>query len=59
MTAGIEASATVPGERREPGVARLLTHRFLGLPLFLAVVWVTFRLVTDVASPYVEWVVRW
>lgn len=56
MTTGTETSATVPGERREPGISRLLGHRFLGLPLFLAVVWVTFRLVTDVASPYVQWV---
>jgi len=37
-------------------LARLLTHRILGLPLFLAVAWVMFRLVTDVAAPYVGWV---
>ncbi|MFH1329121.1 MAG: ferrous iron transporter B [Actinomycetota bacterium] len=37
-------------------LGRLLTHRILGLPLFLAVVWVMFRLVTDVATPYVGWV---
>ena len=44
-------------EGRQPGrLGRLLTHRFLGLPLFLAVVWVMFRLVTDVAAPYVGWV---
>jgi ferrous iron transport protein B len=49
----------VVGEQTEdrPGpVARLLTHRYLGFPLFLAVAWVMFRLVTDVASPYVGWV---
>ncbi len=45
-----------PGRGREHRLGRLLTHRLLGLPLFLAVVWVTFRLVTDVAEPYVEWV---
>lgn len=37
-------------------LGRLLTHRFLGLPLFLVVIWITFRLVTDVAAPYVGWV---
>ena len=26
------------------------------MPLFLAVVWVTFRLVTDLAAPFVQWV---
>jgi len=44
-------------EGRQPGrLGRLLTHRILGLPLFLAVVWVMFRLVTEVAAPYVGWV---
>jgi ferrous iron transport protein B len=42
---------------REGGrLGRLLTHRILGLPLFLVVIWITFRLVTDVAAPYVGWV---
>jgi ferrous iron transport protein B len=37
-------------------LSRLLTNRYLGLPIFLAVAWVMFRLVTDVAAPYVGWV---
>lgn len=56
VTTGTEAQGTVPGERKGRRLGRLLTHRIFGLPLFLAVVWVTFRLVTDVAAPYVEWV---
>ncbi|MBS1195636.1 MAG: Ferrous iron transport protein domain protein [Actinobacteria bacterium] len=60
MTAEVKAPGTGPGEEsgggREHRLGRLVTHRLLGLPLFLAVVWVTFRLVTDVAAPYVEWV---
>jgi ferrous iron transport protein B len=50
-------ASPVQAEGRAPGrLSRLLTHRFLGLPIFLAVVWVTFRLVTDVSAPYVGWV---
>ncbi len=56
MTTGTGLPEMMPGERKKHRVGRLLTHRILGLPLFLAVVWVTFRLVTDVAAPYVEWV---
>lgn len=56
MTSGAESPRSKPGVKRARKVSRLVTHRFLGLPVFLAVVWVTFRLVTDVAAPYVEWV---
>ena len=33
-----------------------VTHRWLGLPIFLAVMYVVFRLVIDVSAPFLDWV---
>jgi len=35
---------------------RVLTHRLLGLPVFLAVMWVVLRVTSDVTAPFVGWV---
>jgi ferrous iron transport protein B len=35
---------------------RVLTHRLLGIPIFLAIMWIVFKIVTDVAAPFVDWV---
>ena len=51
---------------RRPPVDRLamtdriddvVTHRWLGLPLFLAIMYVVFRLVIDVSAPFLQWMV--
>ena len=34
----------------------LITHRWLGLPIFFAVMYVIFRLVIDVSAPFLDWV---
>jgi ferrous iron transport protein B len=34
----------------------VLTHRWLGLPIFFAVMYVVFRLVIDVSAPFLHWV---
>ena len=36
-------------------IDRIVTHRVLGVPIFLAFMWVVFKITTDVASPYVNW----
>ncbi len=33
----------------------VVTHRWLGLPFFLAVMYVMFRLVVDVSAPFLDW----
>lgn len=33
-----------------------VTHRWLGLPIFFAVMYVVFRLVIDVSAPFLDWV---
>lgn len=37
-------------------IDRVVTHRWLGIPIFLALMWVVFKLTTDVAGPFVDWV---
>ncbi len=34
----------------------VLTHRWLGLPAFLAVMWVVLRVTADVSAPYLDWI---
>ena len=35
---------------------RVLTHRFVGVPIFLAVMWVVLRVTADVTAPYLNWI---
>jgi ferrous iron transport protein B len=37
-------------------IDRIVTNRVLGLPLFLLVMYVMFKLVVDVSAPYLDWV---
>ncbi len=37
-------------------VDRFATHRLLGLPIFMLVMYLVFRLVIDVSAPYLDWV---
>jgi ferrous iron transport protein B len=34
----------------------VLTSRWFGIPIFLVLMWVVFKLVTDVAAPFVDWI---
>ncbi|MBN1259896.1 MAG: ferrous iron transport protein B [Anaerolineae bacterium] len=37
-------------------IDRIATNRVLGIPIFLALMWVVFKVTTDVAGPYLDWV---
>ena len=37
-------------------IDRIVTHRVLGVIIFLAVMWVVFKLTADVSAPMLEWV---
>lgn len=37
-------------------VDRLTTHRLIGLPIFMLVMYLVFRIVIDVSTPYLNWV---
>ena len=36
-------------------IDQVVTHRWLGIPIFLALMWLVFKLTTDVAGPFVGW----
>jgi len=37
-------------------IDQVVTHRLLGIPIFLAAMWVVFKLTADVSAPYLDWV---
>jgi len=37
-------------------IDRIVLHRFLGIPIFLAAMWLMFKLTFDVGNPFVDWV---
>lgn len=37
-------------------IDQVVTHRWLGIPIFLTLMWVVFKLTTDIAGPFVDWV---
>jgi ferrous iron transport protein B len=37
-------------------IDQVVTNRWLGIPIFLALMWFVFKLTTDIAGPFVDWV---
>lgn len=37
-------------------IDRIVTHRLLGIPIFLFAMWAVFKLTADVSAPYLDWV---
>ncbi len=37
-------------------VDQILTHRYLGIPIFLVIMWVVFKITTDIATPFLDWI---
>lgn len=37
-------------------IDRVVTNRWLGIPIFLGLMWIVFKLTTDVAAPFLDWV---
>ncbi len=37
-------------------IDKVMTNRVLGIPIFIALMWVVFKFTTDVAGPYLDWV---
>lgn len=33
----------------------IVTHRLLGIPIFVAMMWLLFKVTTDIAAPYMDW----
>ncbi len=37
-------------------IDKVVTHRLLGIPIFLTLMWIVFKVTTDIATPYLDWV---
>ena len=37
-------------------IDKIVTHRVLGIPIFLAAMWVVFKITSEVSAPYMDWV---
>lgn len=37
-------------------IDQMVTHRWLGVPIFLAVMWAVFKITADVSAPLVDWI---
>ncbi|MDX9863731.1 MAG: ferrous iron transport protein B [Anaerolineaceae bacterium] len=37
-------------------IDKVVTNRILGIPIFLALMWAVFKITTDVAAPFLDWV---
>lgn len=59
INALVRAAATRPAQRRaspSDRIDQIVTHRWLGVPFFLAAMWVVFKLTIDIAAPYLDWI---
>lgn len=43
-------------ETRSDKVDRVLTSRIFGIPIFLVLMWVVFKITTDLSTPMVDWI---
>jgi ferrous iron transport protein B len=39
-------------------IDRVVTHRYLGIPIFLTIMWVVFKVTTDLTAPFLDWIDR-
>ncbi len=37
-------------------IDKIITHRIFGIPIFMALMWVVFKLTADVSAPFLDWV---
>lgn len=44
------------GLSRSDRIDRVVTHRWLGIPIFLTIMWAVFRITTDASAPYLDWI---
>lgn len=46
----------VPAESFSDRLDRIATHRIFGVPIFLSIMWIVFKITTDVTTPLLDWV---
>ncbi len=54
----VEQVLTAPAQRWSVDIDRVVTNRWLGIPIFFGLMYLVFSLVQNVATPYLDWVDR-
>ena len=55
----VQAATDVTGQRERTRTDRIdavVTNRYLGIPIFLAAMWVVFKITADVAGAFLDWI---
>ena len=55
----VGAATNTAGQRERTRTDRIdavVTNRFLGIPIFLALMWVVFKITTDIAGAFLNWI---
>jgi ferrous iron transport protein B len=45
-----------PDRTRTDRIDAIVTNRYLGIPIFLAMMWVVFKITTDIAGAFLDWI---
>jgi ferrous iron transport protein B len=56
LTREVLTKPTLPKKELTEKIDRIVLNRFLGIPIFLAAMWVVFKLTFDLSSPFGDWI---
>jgi len=56
IVASVSGGTQVHRLTRSDRIDSVVTNRYLGIPIFLAAMWIVFKITTDVAGAFLEWV---
>ncbi len=55
ITQRVLSRPDAPATTLSDKIDRIVTHKYLGIPIFLALMWAVFKITTDVSAPFLDW----
>ncbi len=56
ITQRVLSRPDAPATTLSDKIDRIVTHKWLGIPIFMALMWVVFKITADVSAPLLDWV---
>lgn len=56
ITQRVLTRPAAPATTLSDKIDRIVTHKWLGIPIFLALMWMVFKITADVSAPMLDWV---
>jgi ferrous iron transport protein B len=56
ITERVLTRPNAPATTLSDKIDRIVTHKWLGIPIFLALMWMVFKITADVSAPMLDWV---